>query len=126
MEARFARHAVAGRVRVLRVPLSVDIENGYADDAKTVGETVRRLVDAGIAGINIEDGSDAPATLAAKIEAIKNAAAKAGSDIFVNARTDVSWRAWSTRRNGAGKRCRAARRIARPVPTACSCRVCAI
>ena len=54
-----------------------------------VGETVRRLIDAGIAGINIEDGRDAPARLAAKIEAIRSAAANAGADIFINARTDV-------------------------------------
>jgi 2-methylisocitrate lyase-like PEP mutase family enzyme len=84
-----AIHAAAGIARVLTVPLSVDMENGYADDAVTVGETIRRLLDVGVAGINIEDGTHAPAALAAKIEAIKNAAAKAGSDIFVNARTDV-------------------------------------
>jgi 2-methylisocitrate lyase-like PEP mutase family enzyme len=89
MPADAAIGAAVGMARVLRVPLSVDMENGYSDDAKAVGETVRRLVDAGIAGINIEDGRDAPAKLAAKIEAIKNAAVTAGSDIFVNARTDV-------------------------------------
>ena len=84
-----AVHAAAGIARVLKVPLSVDMENGYADDAATVGETIRRLLDVGVAGINIEDGAHAPGVLAAKIEAIKNTAAKAGSDIFVNARTDV-------------------------------------
>lgn len=89
MPAEMAIGAAVNMARVLRVPLSVDMENGYSDDAKTVGETVRRLIDAGIAGINIEDGSAAPAQLAAKIEAIKSAATKAGSDIFVNARTDV-------------------------------------
>jgi 2-methylisocitrate lyase-like PEP mutase family enzyme len=75
--------------RVLRVPLSVDMENGYSDEPRVVGETIRRLLDAGIAGINIEDGREPPARLAAKIEAIKSVAANAGSDIFVNARTDV-------------------------------------
>lgn len=84
-----AIHAAAGIARVLTVPLSIDMENGYSDDAATVGETIRRLLNVGVAGINIEDGSQAPTALAAKIEAIKNAAAKAGSDIFVNARTDV-------------------------------------
>ncbi|WP_158886254.1 isocitrate lyase/phosphoenolpyruvate mutase family protein [Rhodanobacter sp. L36] len=81
--------AAVNMARVLRVPLSVDMENGYADDPKAVGEIIRRLLDAGIAGINIEDGQVAPAKLAAKIEAIKSVAAAAGSDIFVNARTDV-------------------------------------
>jgi 2-methylisocitrate lyase-like PEP mutase family enzyme len=89
MPAEVAIGAAVNMARVLCVPLSVDMEKGYADDPKTVGETIRRLIDAGIAGINIEDGSDAPAKLAAKIEAIKSAAAQAGSDIFVNARTDV-------------------------------------
>jgi 2-methylisocitrate lyase-like PEP mutase family enzyme len=76
-------------VRVLEAPLSVDIENGYADDPATVASHVMRLADLGIAGINIEDGPDAPALLAAKIEAIRNALAKAGLDLFVNARSDV-------------------------------------
>src|SRR5215469_14415009 len=45
-------------VRVLNVPLSVDIENGYSDDPQAVASNVMRLVELGIAGINIEDGPD--------------------------------------------------------------------
>ena len=75
--------------RVLHVPLTVDIENGYADEPAAVARTVLRFMEAGVVGVNIEDGRDAPELLAAKIEAIKNAAAGAGADIFVNARTDV-------------------------------------
>ncbi|HEY0198914.1 MAG TPA: isocitrate lyase/phosphoenolpyruvate mutase family protein [Rhodanobacter sp.] len=89
MPADAAIGAATNMARVLSVPLSVDMENGYSDDPKAVGEIIRRLLDAGVAGINIEDGSEAPARLAAKIEAIKNVAATSGSDIFVNARTDV-------------------------------------
>jgi 2-methylisocitrate lyase-like PEP mutase family enzyme len=48
-----------------------------------------RLVEAGAAGINLEDGSGAPALLCRKIEAIRSAAARAGVDVFVNARCDV-------------------------------------
>ncbi|MEM5340056.1 isocitrate lyase/PEP mutase family protein [Paraburkholderia azotifigens] len=76
-------------VRVLNVPLSVDIEHGYSDDPKAVADHVVRLVDLGIAGINIEDGPDPASLLAQKIEAIKNALVKSGSDLFVNARSDV-------------------------------------
>jgi len=76
-------------VRVLNVPLSADIENGYSDDPQAVASNVMRLVELGIAGINIEDGPDAPSLLAAKIEAIRNAVAKSGSDLFINARSDV-------------------------------------
>ncbi|WP_233836546.1 isocitrate lyase/PEP mutase family protein [Paraburkholderia sp. ZP32-5] len=76
-------------IRVLNVPLSVDVEHGYSDDPNTVANHVMQLVDLGIAGINIEDGPDAASLLAAKIEAIRNAVAKSGSDLFVNARSDV-------------------------------------
>jgi 2-methylisocitrate lyase-like PEP mutase family enzyme len=79
----------AGMVRVLRVPLSVDIEAGCADAPATVAAGVARLLDVGVSGINIEDGRDAPALLAAKIERIKAMARARGSDVFVNVRTDV-------------------------------------
>jgi 2-methylisocitrate lyase-like PEP mutase family enzyme len=82
--------AAASRMaRVLTVPLSFDIENGYSDNPKVVAENVMRLVDLGVAGINIEDGKDKPALLASKIEAIRTAVSKAGTDLFVNARSDV-------------------------------------
>jgi len=76
-------------VRVLRVPLSVDIEAGYSDEPAKVGELVRALADAGAAGLNIEDGAGSPDLLVAKIEAAKNAAVRAGVEVFVNARADV-------------------------------------
>lgn len=80
---------VARMTRVLSVPLSVDIEHGYSDEPKQVAENVLRLVDLGVVGINIEDGSDAPALLARKVEAVRAAMAKHGADLFVNARCDV-------------------------------------
>lgn len=76
-------------VRAVKVPLSVDIEHGYSDDPKVVAATVQYLADLGVAGINIEDGPDAPQVLARKIEAIRGALASTRSDLFVNARTDV-------------------------------------
>jgi 2-methylisocitrate lyase-like PEP mutase family enzyme len=75
--------------RVVRVPLTVDIESGYSSDAAAVGETVARVVDAGGVGINIEDGRSPADLLCAKIEHAKRAAARRGVDLFVNARTDV-------------------------------------
>lgn len=75
--------------RLIKVPLSVDIENGYSDDPKIVAENVKRLLDVGAVGINLEDGPDAPDLLARKIEAIKTVAAHNGLDVFINARTDV-------------------------------------
>ena len=81
--------AVANIARVLKVPLTTDMESGYSDNPATVADNALRLIDAGAVGINLEDGNGAPALLCAKIEAIKNAAAKAGSELFVNSRTDV-------------------------------------
>jgi 2-methylisocitrate lyase-like PEP mutase family enzyme len=82
--------AVAANIaRVIKVPLSVDFENGYAADPAQVARHVLRLIHVGVAGINLEDGNDAPALLADKIRAIKALAAQEGRDIFINTRTDV-------------------------------------
>jgi 2-methylisocitrate lyase-like PEP mutase family enzyme len=75
--------------RVIRVPLSVDIEGGYADDPSAVARLVSSVIDAGAVGINIEDGASAPELLCAKIDAARQSALAAGADLFINARTDV-------------------------------------
>jgi 2-methylisocitrate lyase-like PEP mutase family enzyme len=80
---------VGAIARVIRVPLTVDMESGYSDDPVAVGDGVAALVDAGAVGINIEDGAGSPDLLAAKIAHAKQAAARRGVDLFVNARTDV-------------------------------------
>ncbi len=82
-------HAVAGIVRVIRVPLTVDVEGGYDDDPARVADTVLRVVQAGAAGINLEDGNGDPALLVYKIRAIRQACTAHGVDVFINARTDV-------------------------------------
>ncbi|MBF6024755.1 isocitrate lyase/PEP mutase family protein [Lysobacter niastensis] len=84
---------VADILRVIRVPLTVDVEGGYSDDPATVADTVARLADAGVAGINLEDGASPPDLLCAKIEHIKRACARAGTNVFINARTDIYLRA---------------------------------
>lgn len=81
--------AVAEIVRVLSVPLTVDAEGGYASDPQAVGETIGVIAGAGAVGVNLEDGGGTVDLLCAKIEAAKRAAARAGVDLFVNARTDV-------------------------------------
>ncbi|KQY87217.1 MULTISPECIES: isocitrate lyase/phosphoenolpyruvate mutase family protein [unclassified Brevundimonas] len=68
------------------LPVSIDFEGGYSDDPAMVAAEARRLVEAGAAGINIEDGGGAPELLAAKIAAIR---AAVGRDLFINARCDV-------------------------------------
>lgn len=75
--------------RVIRVPLTVDIEGGYSDDAAVVSQVVAGVIDAGAAGINIEDGAGSPELLCAKIEAARQSALTVGVDLFINVRTDV-------------------------------------
>jgi 2-methylisocitrate lyase-like PEP mutase family enzyme len=49
-------HAAA-IVAATDLPVSADLENGFADDPAGVAETVRRAVDAGLAGCSIEDAT---------------------------------------------------------------------
>jgi 2-methylisocitrate lyase-like PEP mutase family enzyme len=81
--------AVAAIARVIKVPLTVDIEGGYSHDPSGVADLIDRLIDAGAIGINIEDGTQSVEVLCAKIEAIRERVTKKGADLFINARTDV-------------------------------------
>jgi 2-methylisocitrate lyase-like PEP mutase family enzyme len=48
----------AGRlVPAVEVPVSADLENGFADDPEGVAETVRRAIAVGLAGCSVEDFS---------------------------------------------------------------------
>jgi len=75
--------------RVVNIPVSADIEAGYAPDAEAAAQFALGVVDAGAVGVNVEDGAGSPALLAAKIERMKDAAARVGVDLWVNARVDV-------------------------------------
>jgi len=75
--------------RVVRVPVTIDIEGGYSDDPAAVGDLVTRLIDAGVVGINLEDGAGTPELLAEKIAAVRRSASRSGVDLFINARCDV-------------------------------------
>jgi len=76
-------------VRIVRVPVSVDMEAGFATDANTVGDFAARLIEVGAVGLNIEDGSESPDLLCAKIERIRHDAGRKGVDLWINARLDV-------------------------------------
>jgi len=75
--------------RVVKVPVTVDVEGGYSSDPSRAAATVAAVIDAGGVGINIEDGAGDPSVLCAKIEKVKATAAGQGVELFVNARTDV-------------------------------------
>lgn len=107
---RILATAVAAIARVIAVPLTVDVEGGYAADPRAVGETVAAVADAGAVGINIEDGAASPDVLCAKISAARSAAARAGIDLFVNARTDVYLRGLVPPERAVGETIERARR----------------
>lgn len=81
--------AIRAVARVIRVPLSVDIEAGYSEEAGAVARLVARLLDIGVVGINIEDGAGSPDLLCEKIAAIRDHVARSSGDLFINVRTDV-------------------------------------
>jgi 2-methylisocitrate lyase-like PEP mutase family enzyme len=76
-------------VRVVGIPVSVDLEAGYARDPQATGTFAAQAVEVGAVGVNVEDGTGSPDLLAAKIEQVKESAVKAGVDLWVNARVDV-------------------------------------
>jgi 2-methylisocitrate lyase-like PEP mutase family enzyme len=88
--------AIARIARVVTVPVSADIESGFAHDARDVAETVRRVIEAGAVGINLEDAihGGPPAlydleTAIDRVRAAREAANSSGVPIVINARTDV-------------------------------------
>jgi 2-methylisocitrate lyase-like PEP mutase family enzyme len=80
---------IADIARVVSVPITCDAEGGYSDDPKQAAENILAVINAGAVGINLEDGKQPHELHLKKIEAIRNAAEKAGVDLFINARTDV-------------------------------------
>ncbi len=91
MMARIGRIA-----RAVHVPVTADIEAGYGSNVKDVAETTCELIEMGVVGMNLEDGSGDPTRpligfeLAVdKIKAARQSALDAGAQIVINARTDV-------------------------------------
>jgi 2-methylisocitrate lyase-like PEP mutase family enzyme len=89
--------AVVARIaRGLEVPLSADIEAGYASDLDALKGTIRAVIEGGAVGINFEDSMKGGAnelfpveTALARIKAVRETATAAGVPIVINARTDV-------------------------------------
>ena len=95
--ARDAALALIARVvAAVDVPVTADIEGGYASGPDGVGETIRGVLAAGAVGVNLEDADHAgPAPLrpvneqSERIGAARQAADAASVPLFVNARIDT-------------------------------------
>lgn len=78
-----------------RLPLSADLEDGYGASEAEVAATVRACVDAGVAGLSIEDATgDAAAPLypfdvaVARLRAARRAIDEAGADVVLTGRSE--------------------------------------
>jgi 2-methylisocitrate lyase-like PEP mutase family enzyme len=96
VDAAAAIERVREITAVVDLPVSADIESGFAATPDGVHDTVSRIVDVGAVGINIEDaahGDEAPlrssAEQARRVAAARAAADASGVPLFVNARTDT-------------------------------------
>ncbi|MFZ2063500.1 MAG: isocitrate lyase/phosphoenolpyruvate mutase family protein [Candidatus Binatus sp.] len=88
--------AIARISRVVTIPVTADIESGFARDTRELAETIRRVIDAGAVGINLEDQvHDGIPRLydldqaVDRVRAAREAADSAGVPVVINARTDV-------------------------------------
>ena len=81
----------------VEVPVSADLEGGYVDSTGSIERTVQALVEAGIAGVGLEDstfGDDLTGVVEADAHAELIAAARAAADslgypLFINGRTEL-------------------------------------
>ncbi|MGH8282781.1 MAG: isocitrate lyase/PEP mutase family protein [Gammaproteobacteria bacterium] len=82
---------------VVHVPLSADLEAGYSDTPDELATVIRRLIEAGAVGVNLEDGLPAGskqvlrdvAEQQERLRAARRAADTLGIPLVINARTDV-------------------------------------
>jgi 2-methylisocitrate lyase-like PEP mutase family enzyme len=88
-----AVHRIARRIRI---PVSADMEAGYAQTTEGVARAAREFIRAGAVGLNLEDGTGNPedplhdpALVAERVSVIREMATAEGIPVFLNARTDV-------------------------------------
>lgn len=84
-------HAAAV-VAAVDVPVSADLENGFADDPHGVAKTVRKAVGTGLAGCSIEDATkrddDPIYPIGLAVERVEAAVESAGRDFVITARAE--------------------------------------
>lgn len=80
----------------ITIPLSVDFERGYSENAEEVYENAKQLLLAGAVGLNIEDGlpdksiSDRQ-SMKRKLEYLNQLKKEFALDFLINSRTDIYW-----------------------------------
>jgi 2-methylisocitrate lyase-like PEP mutase family enzyme len=88
----FTLALAAAIVPRLPVPVTIDLEGGYSDDARVVADLAAELASLGAAGINLEDAAVGGGLRPRHVQAkIVGAVVASAPDLFVNARTDTYW-----------------------------------
>ena len=79
----------------VEIPVSADIESGFADNEEQLVKNIRNMIETGIAGINIEDTDKKTNSLLPleqarrRIELVRKTSEQLGVPLFINARSDV-------------------------------------
>jgi 2-methylisocitrate lyase-like PEP mutase family enzyme len=88
--------AIARIARVVDMPVTADIESGYAASPKDLHESIRAVINAGAIGFNLEDATEnsSPPLFALEHQIERIRAARVAGDnanvrVVINARTDV-------------------------------------
>lgn len=88
-------HSLKKIVNSVSIPVSADIESGYADNLDQLRENIERLLEIGIVGINIEDTNHTKQQLISieeqceRIRLIKKITLEKDIPLFINARIDT-------------------------------------
>jgi 2-methylisocitrate lyase-like PEP mutase family enzyme len=88
-------HALANAARIVKIvdlPVMVDFEGGYADEASGIRANARRLAETGAIGCNFEDqvvGTDHLYEIQEQVERLAAVRAGVGDSFFINMRTDL-------------------------------------
>ncbi|TDX01019.1 isocitrate lyase/PEP mutase family protein [Dinghuibacter silviterrae] len=91
----------------VKIPVTADIESGFAPDPEGLQRNIRRVIDTGVVGINFEDtdvrtGQLIPLeTQVTRISAVREAA---GEKLYINARVDSFLRLKTDQREDALRR----------------------
>ena len=81
-------------VESVEIPVTADIESGYAKDISILKENIKLLIDTGAVGINIEDNTGLEGKLRSideqceRISVVRETAESRGVHLVINARTD--------------------------------------
>lgn len=89
----------------VNLPVTIDLEGGYGHSPTQVKETVTKVIETGAVGINVEDqiiGRDELYSIedqCARLKAIREAAELSSVPLFINARTDIFFKAGPANHN---------------------------